>query len=48
MATAAGKFDKPKTIKKLSEYIMNQQNRTFAHVARAHDQDPMKQMTVHR
>ena len=42
----AGKFDKPKTIKRLSEYIMNQQNRTFAHVVRADQQDPVKQMTV--
>ena len=25
---------------------MNQQNRTFAHVVRADQQDPMKQMTV--
>ena len=25
---------------------MNQQNRTFAHVVRAKDQDPMKQMTI--
>ena len=33
-------------IKKLSEYIMDQQNRTFAHVVRAGHQDPMKQMTV--
>ena len=45
---AAGKFDKPKAITKLSEYIMNQQNRTFAHVVRADQQDPMKQVTVPR
>ena len=43
---AAGKFDKPKTIKKLSEEIMNQQDRTLAHVVRADQQDPMKQMFV--
>ena len=43
---AGGKFDRPKTIKKLSEYIMNQQNRTVAHVVRAYQQEPMKQMTA--
>ena len=43
---AANKFDKPKKIKKLSEYLMNQQNRTFAHVVRADQQDAMKQMTM--
>jgi hypothetical protein len=43
---AANKFDKPKNIQKSSEYIMNQQNRTFAHVVRADQQDPMKQMTM--
>ena len=43
---AAGKFDKPKQIKNLSEYIMNQQNRTYAHVVRADMMDPMKQMTL--
>ena len=43
---AAGKIDKPETIEKMSEYIMSRQNRTFAHVVRAKDQDPMKQMTV--
>ena len=43
---AASKFDKPETIKKLGECIINQQIHTFAHVVRADQQDPMKQMTV--
>ena len=42
---AANTHDNPKKVKKLGEYIMQQQNKTLAHVMRADKEDPMRQMT---
>ena len=45
---AASHFDNPKTLTKLSDYVMNQQNRTFGHVIRipTENQNPMKTSTI--
>ena len=42
----ANRFDKPKQIVKLSDYVMNQQNKLLGHVIRADPLDPMKQRTI--
>ena len=42
----ANRFDKPKTIVKLSDYVMNQQNTLLGHVIRADPLDPMRQPTI--
>ena len=42
----ANRFDKPKQIVKLSDYVMNQQNKLLGHVIRADPLDPMKQPTI--
>ena len=45
---AANHFDHPKKLVKLSECVMNQQNRIFGHVIRTPttDQDPMRTVTI--
>ena len=45
---AANKFDNPKKLTKLSDYVMNQQKRTLGHVIRIPDEnnDPMKTVTI--
>ena len=45
---AANHFDKPRQLVKLSEYVMNQQNRTLGHVIRIPKelQDPMRMITI--
>ena len=40
------RFDNPKTITKVSDYIMKQQGRLLGHVIRAEDDDPMKMPTI--
>ena len=43
---AAEHFDKPKTIVKLSDYVMRQQNKLLGHVIRADRMDPMRLPTI--
>ena len=43
---AAEHFDKPKTIVKLSDYVMRQQNKLLGHVIRADTLDPMRLPTI--
>jgi len=42
----ANRFDKPKYVVKLSDYVMNQQNTLLGHVIRADPLDPMRQPTI--
>ena len=44
----ANRFDKPKKMTKLSEYVMNQQNKLLGHLIRADDLDPMRQPTINK
>ena len=41
-------FDKPRTVTKVSECVMNYQNRFLGHVIRADPQDPMRSPTTDR
>ena len=43
---AAEHFDKPRTIVKLSDYVMRQQNKLLGHVIRADILDPMRLPTI--
>ena len=43
---AANRFDKPKLIVKLSEYVTHQQNKLLGHVIRADRLDPMRLPTI--
>ena len=43
---AANRFDKPKQIVELSEYVMHQQNKLLGHVIRAGKLDPMRLPTI--
>ena len=45
---AANHYDHPKKLVKLSEYVMNQQNRILGHIIRTPtiDQDPMRAVTM--
>ena len=38
------RFDNPKAVTKVSEYIMKQQNRLLGHVIRADPEDPLRQV----
>ena len=43
---SANHFHNPKTVNKLSDYMMGQQIKTLAHVMRTDKQDKMRQMTL--
>ena len=43
---AANRFDNPKTVVKLSDYVMNQQNKLLGHVVRTDRLDPIRQPTI--